>query len=156
MPFLHTTTKQEIKQSRREKRRCKKTYPDWKDDEFNCGPLKFIWGVISPDDTTATTPSFNSMNDIEVYYNRDTQKYLLCVETYYLFQTPEEEIEYLEKLQKLFGEYLKNNKIKVNKKNYDLFSYRDGELFIANSIDALYFSFKIFVHGYKDLKRSRK
>ena len=44
---LNKITKKELIKAEKEKKRCQRLYLDWKDDEYNCGPLKFIWGVIS-------------------------------------------------------------------------------------------------------------
>jgi hypothetical protein len=148
--------KKELIHSKKERKRCKKMYPDWKDDEYNCGPLKFIWGIVSEDNLGAPNPSFYSLNDLDIYYNRDTRKFLLSIETIYRFDTAEEEIAYLEKLQAKFTEYIKGQKIVFRKANFSLLPYANGELFSADSIEQLYFNFKLFVHGYKDLKRSRK
>jgi hypothetical protein len=142
--------------SKKEKKRCKKTYPDWADDEYNCGPLKFIWGVMSDDNLCATVPSFYTMNDLDICYNRDTKKYLLGLETIYRFDDAGYEIAYLEELLLAFTKYVKEQKLKVRNADFGLYPFSTGELFIADSIEQLYFNFKLFVHGYKDLKRSRK
>ena len=34
-------------------RKMMKKYPDYKDDEYNCGDLKFIWGIKSWEDLTS-------------------------------------------------------------------------------------------------------
>lgn len=160
MPYLFEKidkiSRQEFVKSKKEMKRCKKMYPDWEDNEFNCGPLKFIWGVLSEDNIRPCEPSFYSLNDIDICYNRDTKKYLLGIETIYLFETAEEEIEYLERLLKEFTKYTKETHRKYRKNDFGLKPLSHGELFVADSIEELYFNFKLFVHGYKDLKRSRK
>ena len=149
---LNKTTREELKKSKKEKRRCKKLYDDWEDNEYNCGPLKFIWGVKSYDDHTAVNVNFYSMNDIEIDYNRDTHKYLLSIETIYLFKSQQERINYLEKLLENFKNYLyENNLFNLAFDPHLLYLYNNGELFIADNLTELYYKFKIFVTGYKDL-----
>lgn len=156
MTFTDKNTRQEIKRGKKEARRCKKLYPDWEDNEFNCGPLKFIWGVISHDDMTATVPSFYSMNDLDICYNRDTKKYLLGLETIYSFLDTGYELQYLEDLLAAFTKFMKDTKRKVTSADLTLLPFSMGELFIADSIEELYLNFKLFVRGYVDLKRRRK
>ena len=53
--------KKELKNGLKEKKRCQKLYDDWVDNEFNMGPLKFIFAVTS---IKNQTPSFNTLNDL--------------------------------------------------------------------------------------------
>lgn len=71
---LRRQLKKQQKQYKKEKARCAKTYPDWKDDEFNTLDLKFIWGIL-PKGSNEGTPSWNTLNDAVVYYNRQNKKY---------------------------------------------------------------------------------
>ena len=149
---LYSSTKNELKKAKKEKARCKKIYPDWKDDEYNCGPLKFIWGVKSHDDLTANGVNFYSMNDIDIVYNRDTKMYLLGIETIYLFESHKYRIEYLNNLLDEFREYLyKNNLFEVDINPQHLYLYNNGEMFISDNLTDLYYKFKIFVKGYENL-----
>lgn len=55
--------------SNKEKKRCKKLYKDWVDDEFNCGPNKFIFGVMNEGNKYLNAPqnkivSFYTLNDL--------------------------------------------------------------------------------------------
>ncbi len=63
-----------------------KLYPDYKEDEYNCGSLKFIWGIKSWDDLTGKDSNIYTMNDIDITYNRKEKKYYLGIETAYLFK----------------------------------------------------------------------
>lgn len=44
----------------------KKKYPDYIDDEYNCGNLKFIWGIKSYDDMSSSDANMWTMNDIDI------------------------------------------------------------------------------------------
>ena len=62
-------------------RKLKKLYPDYNgDDAYNCGTLKFIWGVKSWDCLTSADACIYTMNDIDICYDRETEKYMLGVE----------------------------------------------------------------------------
>ena len=61
----------------KEKQRCMQEYPDWKDDEFNCLDNKFIWGVKAKTDQSGKEPSFTTLNDIQIYYNRKSKLFFL-------------------------------------------------------------------------------
>ena len=89
---LLRNTKRDIKHALQEKKRCKKQYPDWEDNEYNCGPLKYIWGVQS-DGQDAT--NFYQLTDLDIYYNRDTHKYMLGIETIYIFDSNQARMDYL-------------------------------------------------------------
>ena len=149
---LDKITKNELKRAKKEKIRCQKMYSDWKDDEYNCGPLKFIWGIKSADDFTSNGANFYTMNDINISYNRDTHKYLLDLETIYQFNNVKEKKIYLENLLDEFREYLyRENFFEVNFDPHLLYLYNNGEMFVADSLTELYYKFRIFVEGFKNL-----
>ena len=143
-------TRKEIKQAEKEKKRCAKQYSDWKDDEYNCGPLKFIWGLKSYDDLSSCDVNFYSMNDIDIYFNRDTQKYILGIETIFKFESQDHRIKYLERLLKAFKEYM-SGKFDSTFDPHNLYLYNDGNFFQASSLTELYYKFEIFVTGYSQL-----
>lgn len=144
---LDKQTRAELKQATKEKKRCMKLYKDWKDDEYNCGPLKYLFGVL-PNNEFAT--NWHQLTDLDVYYNRDTKRYMLGIETIYKFETIENSIKYLDNLCNRFYDYLKNN-FDPNVNPFNLYTYNDGNLFQAESLSELYYKFKIFVEGYKHL-----
>ena len=149
---LHKETRKEIKAAEKEKKRCQKLYADWKDDEYNCGPLKYIWGIKSYDDLTLSEPNFYTLNDLDIYYNRDNKLYMLDLETIYSFETVADRINYLNRLLDTFREYMSTNKLFES--NYDpffLYVYNYGKMFEAESLTELYYKFKIFVTGYSNL-----
>lgn len=150
--MLNMQLKKELKNAKKEMKRCKKQYPDWENNEYNCGPLKFIWGIKSQDDLTSCNVNFYSMNDIDVVYNRDTHKYLLGIETIFEPKSIDAKIKYLNNLLEKFKFYLKENeKFDCNFNPHSLYLYNSGELFIADSLTALYYKFKLFVKGFENL-----
>lgn len=144
--------RKELKMAKKEKRRCKKLYADWKDDEFNCGPLKFIFGVKSKDDLSDNNVSTHTLNDLDIFYNRDTKKYLLNIETIYEWSDSNSKVNYLSLLLENFKVFLlENNLFDFNFDPYILYIYNDGNLFISDNLTELYYKFKIFVVGYTNL-----
>jgi len=133
-------------------KKYKRLYPDYVDDEYNCGSLKFIWGVTSWDDLTGKDASLFTMNDIDIIYDRDSKLYMLGIETAWIFDGNEEEIkksecEYLRQLLDAFSKFMDDNNYS---KNYDVCLYVFGSSTknSAESIEKLYFNFKVFVEGY--------
>lgn len=149
---LNKETKEDLRRSKKEKKRCQKLYADWKDNECNCGPLKYIWGIKSYDDLTLSEPNFYTLTDLDIYYNRDNKLYMLDLETIYSFETIADRINYLNRLLDTFRDYMVTNKLFDS--NYDpffLYRYNDGKMFEAESLTELYYKFKLFVTGYSNL-----
>ena len=159
-------TSKELKKANKEKKRCKKMYKDWVDNEFNCGPNKFIFGIISDDNKNIShapqdgTPSFYTLNDLQIYYNRDTEKYILDIDSYgygvKIGVTP-----YLTELLKQFREFVETqeNGLKINYLIDDnIFEYLGdmSNYWQADNLITLYSKFYIFVYGYKQLCRNKK
>ena len=61
----------------REKARCRRTYPDYLDNEFNMLDNLFIWGYNT---NPKVTPSFLSWDDAYIYYNRATKRYYMSID----------------------------------------------------------------------------
>ena len=126
-------------------------FPDWEDNEYNCGNLKFIWGIKSYDDLTSMPANFYTMNDIDITYSRKSKLYSLGIETSYLFDNGKfGEAEYLNNLLQKFTEFMQENNYKTNEP-YDLWMEMPDINMFAESIPELYTNFKIFVEGYKAL-----
>ena len=149
--------KKELKHNLKEKKRCQKLYNDWVDNEFNMGPLKFIFAVTSNTNNYLNNikdqlPSFNTLNDLLIYYNRDTKKYLLNIEIGYN-KKDESDIDYLFRLNHEFQVFMDQQGKSVN-----LFGNLDSKLFnfinndmdywIADTLEELYYKFYVFVSGY--------
>jgi len=133
--------------SRLYNRRMKRLYPDYADDEFNAGELKFIWGIKSADDVCPGPPCFWSMNDLDIWYDRKEKQFGIGAETIYWFKSVEAECGYYLGLLGKFTEYMvQNNYPTTYRFDFRLPGYQLQ--LKASSITELYTSFKIFVIGY--------
>ena len=133
-------------------RKMMKKYPDYKDDEYNCGELKFIWAVKSWDDLSGKEANINTMNDIEIDYDRKNDEYILSFETVYLFKDGKAgEVKYFEDLLDAFTKFMVDNNYKVDEPFF--FWTASDNLWRAESIPLLYTQFRLFVKGYKSLYR---
>lgn len=131
---------------------------DWL-DEFNNDytenkEMKFIWGLISCDDISASKPNLLTMNDIDLIYLKDEKKYILGIETMYYFNSKQEEKKYLQYLLDSFTDWMINNEYNIN---LTLSPYGDFvELFSEgininthfDTIESAYRTFYILVNGY--------
>lgn len=138
---MNKVLKKELKTGKLEKRRCAKQYPDWKDDEFNCGPLKYIWGV-----SDAKNPSFCTVNDMDIYYNRDNGLYFLDLDKTKEYPNTDSYLRYLEIIYDDFHKYMDG---KVDNSNPYKIDY--SNLFSGNSLTELYYKYKVYVNGIKNL-----
>jgi hypothetical protein len=134
----------ELQRTKEEKRRCAELYSDWKDDKYNCGPNKFIWG-LTVDEKTAE--SFEDLTTVLVYYNRDTKNYFLQLDL--------EMIKDLGRAKLLMLFWLQGHAEKITRN--DIYSvdstvFNDGIPFRAATLSELYLQFRIFVNGYLDVK----
>lgn len=137
--------------TKRKVKRLTKMYPDYADDEYNSGDLKFIWGVKSRDDLSkSSVANMYTLNDATIVYNRRDKTYSLLIETAYWFDTKIDEVNYLENLLAKFREFMITNRYDTN------FPYRfwmspATANMLADTIPELYTEFRIFVEGYKVL-----
>lgn len=126
-------------------------YPDYEDNEYNCGSLKFIWGIKSWDDLSGSDANMWTMNDIEIDFDRDTSEYVLGVETVYQFRNGKiSEVEYLTRLLSAFTEYMTDNNYNMDEP-FNFWSCQSVNLWRAKDIPTLYTQFRLFVGGYKVL-----
>lgn len=128
-------------------KKYKKQWPDYVDNGYNLGPLKFIWGVKSGDCLVHGDADLNTMNDLDITFNRDTGKYTLGIETIYYFDSKQYECEYYKELLDKFTQYMHYNGLKIRKKYNPIFWGSEFN-FEADTIEDLYIQFKIFVIGY--------
>lgn len=132
-----------------ESQKCKRLYLDYEDNAYNCGSLKFIWGITSHDELTSETANLYTMNDIDITYDRKTKEYILGVETAYMFEgnRKQGECEYLKRLLELFTKLMDDNDYS---KEFDmcLFMIEPSISMSAETIEELYVKFKIYADGY--------
>lgn len=123
-------------------------YPDWKDDEYNCGEMKFVWGVKSFDDLSSAPACMHTLNDIDIIYDRKHKDYYLGIETAYIFTNKLAEVEYVNKLLAVFTDFMEKNNYDTNQ-SYCFFMNNFNMELKAKSIPELYTMFRIVVEGYK-------
>ena len=109
--------------------------------------MKFIWGVKSWDDLSGHDACIYTMNDIDIIYDKKEKKYMLGIETAYMFKTHAAECEYLQDCLKAFTKFMDDNGLEKNKP-YLLFFSNPCTSMEAESIEELYTNFKIFVDGF--------
>ena len=126
----------------------KKKYPDWEDNEYNNGALKFIWGVKSADCLSSDSANFYTMNDIQIIYDRKSKIYTLSVESIYQFDSHQDEAEYFSKLLDYFTDFMKENNYDMDDPYY-IFAWAPAIVTASSKISELYTMFRIFVEGYK-------
>ena len=137
------------------KYRLRLQHSDFEDNEYNCGNLQFVWGVKSPDDISAQVATFYTMNDLDIIYDRESNEYLLGIETIYSFSEGSKgEIKYLENLLERFTEFMEENRYIPTEDKLCLYRIESGEPWRAETILDLYIRFKVFVNGYKSVFRS--
>jgi hypothetical protein len=130
-------------------RKYKNLYPDWEDNEYNCGDAKHIWGVKSWDDLSGKDCNFYTMNDIDITYDRKTKQYSLGIETAYMFQDniKKGECKYMRQLLDAFTKFMNDNGYS-KEDNCRLFMSNPSIRTSAESIEELYTNFRIFVEGF--------
>lgn len=133
-------------------RSMKRKYPDWEDNEYNCGALKFIWGVKSAHCLSSENANLHTINDIDIVYSRETKRYYLNIETSYLFEEGQvgqaEYAEYLDGLLNEFTKFMEKNKHDIGKP-CTFFQTVPVIECVSDNIPDLYSQFRIFVEGFK-------
>lgn len=126
----------------------KKKYPDYENNEYNIGHLKYVWGIKSFSDLTKGNKShFYSMSDIDIIYDRKNKLYSLGIETAYLFDDQKKICDYLKELLNVFTKFMDERGYSKDK----LFPFFFGSPTLSmtsDSIEGLYTNFRIFVEGY--------
>lgn len=77
---MNKLTKKELKFWKKYNKKLAKKYPDFKEDEYNIGVNKFIYGINR--DFTSENTSFDTPNLLDIYYNREDKKYYCNIDSY--------------------------------------------------------------------------
>lgn len=132
-------------------------YDDYNEDFTENSSMKFIWGLKSYDDLSSCDANLETMNDIDLIYLKDEKKYILGVETAYMFNSKETEKEYFKVLLDKFTKWMKEQGYNTNS---TLNPYGDMcEIFTKgininthfDTIEDAYRTFKLLVNGYLTL-----
>ena len=113
--------------------------------------FKFIWGVERWDDLTGKDANMWTMNDIDITYDKKDKKYMLGIETAYMFESHADECEYLRDCLDAFTKYMDDNGLKKNEP-YMLYMNNPCISMETDTIEELYTNFKIFVDGFCNQK----
>lgn len=117
------------------------------DSSLENDEIKFIWGIKSFDDLSNSEVNLYTMNDIDIVYDKENKKYMLGIETAYIFKDHEAECNYLKACLKAFTKYMNDNGLKIDVP-FMLFMNDTCINMEAESIEDLYTNFKIFVDGF--------
>lgn len=91
-----------------EKRRCARTYPDWKDDEYNDLDYKFIWG-LSHNPKAESYASFHTWNKAALIFDRRAKEYILELDTtFFDNEINAHYIRYINEIREAFNQHFKD------------------------------------------------
>jgi hypothetical protein len=119
------------------------------DDDF-----KFIWGIKSYDDLCSAECGLQTMNDFDIIYLKNENKYIMGLETIYMFDSKQAEYCYLKAILDHFTKYMINCGLNVEKCSYGLYNVFTESISMNkhyDSIEDCYWSFRIMVNGYCNL-----
>jgi hypothetical protein len=125
---------------------------DGYDDPYENEIIKFIWGVKSWDDLCDSDACLYTMNDIDLIYLKDQKKYILELETIFMFDKEEHKIDYLESCLDAFTKFMVENGYNTEVKPHwwDVFGKGMNEHF--DSIEECYGMFKMLVNAYCNMR----
>lgn len=133
-----------------------KSYEEDYISEYETQDFLFIWGIISYDDLTSNKANLYTMNDLDLIYYKDENKYSLSVETIYLFNNKSAQYGYMQSLLDEFTKWMNENNYDTTKE-FTLFEvFTDGISINTkfNSIEEAYAAFKMMVNGYCSMKKN--
>ncbi len=133
--------------------------------------FEFIWGILSGDSlSNCQKADLYTMNDFDIVYNKKEQKYYGSIETIYGFPNGiKGTIAYLKNILSLFEKWLKENNYNIYITNpCDIYEPIDPDYHLVfqgwnsfdetpyDSIEELYFHFKVLVKGYEALLKENQ
>ena len=117
-------------------------------DPYEDDVMKFIWGVKSWDDLTDSDACLYTMNDIDLIYLKDENKYILGIETIFEFDKEEHKLGYLAGCLDAFEKFMVENGYNTEVKPYWSDVFMRGMSTHFDSIEECYAMFKLLVNGY--------
>ena len=142
---------------KREEKITEQYYNDYNEDFTENSSMKFIWGLKSYDDLSSYDANLETMNDIDLIYLKNEKKYILGVETAYMFNSKEAEKEYFKTLLDKFTKWMEeqgyntNSTLNTYDDIYEIFSGCININTHFNTIEDAYRTFKLLVNGYLTL-----
>ena len=154
--ITHLKVKKILREIARERKRCAKQYPDWRDDEFNNLDDKFIWGCPPEGKPSDTPTSFNTWDDAYIYFNRADGLYYMEIDTGFYNGVwnedfAQDEIDRLHHIKHCLEKYMYKNQIPRTGK---LFPFKNPEL-CGNSVTELYLKLCVMIEGYTRMMEYR-
>ena len=118
--------------------------------EYETTSRKFIWGIMSWDCLSSNHANLDTMNDIDLIYLKDEDKYILSIETIYYFEEEKYKLEYLKGCLSAFTKFMEENKYDTDNKLYWMNIFSGGLSMNKHfdSIEDCYSTFKMLVRGY--------
>lgn len=110
--------------------------------------MKFIWGIKSWDDLSGSDACLHTMNDIELDYFKDKNKYILSIETIFEFEKEEYKLSYINRCLDAFTKFMVENGYNTEVKPHWWDVFGDGMNTYFDSIEECYGMFKLLVNGY--------
>ena len=145
---MKSWSSEQIEKAKLEKERCSKIYSDWKDDEYNMGPLKFIFAVPVH---CYEIPSFCSLNKFIIYYNRDNGIYFADVDVEAGLKNSSDIYCQLNNILEEFEEFISKEYKNINKEKCIGYLKKIGseDYLQDESLLNLYYKFYTFVNFLK-------
>ena len=125
---MNKLTKRELKFWKKYNKKLAKKYPDFKEDEYNVGVNKFIYGINR--DYTSENTSFDTPNLLDIYYNREDKKYYCTVDAF------EININDIQKIKELLKKEFEIEENLLFNENY--FSMLDNGVTSENLLSLVY------------------
>ena len=114
--------------------------------------IEFVWGVRASDnDCSFEKAEMNSLNDLDIYYCKSSQKYSIFVETIYDFIGGRSgETQYMIHMLNAFTQWMEDNNLDTNKKLslHDIFTKGLNINSEFDSLEQLYSTLKFLVAGF--------
>ena len=119
-------------------------------DEYETQDTKWIWGLKSYDDLSGKEACMHTMNDIDIIYLKNENKYVLGIETIYMFDDEHGKYSYIKYLLDKFTEFMEQNGYDTTKEFclYKVFTEGININTHFDSIEDCYAAFKMFVNGF--------
>ena len=117
--------------------------------EYETTTMKHIFGVVSYDDLTSNHANLYTMNDLDLTYLKDKKKYILGVETIYMFKNKNGDKEYMKQLLDIFTKWMIENKHEIKSPClWEVFTDGWNINTEFDTIEDAYAMFKLLVEGY--------
>jgi hypothetical protein len=134
-----------------------KKYEEYYINENETEDMLYVWGIKSYDDLTpGNVANMYTMNDLDLIYHKDINKYSLGIETIYSFSSENGQYGYMQSLLDEFTKWMEDNNYNTNRE-FALFEvFTDGISIKSkfNSIEEAYAAFKMMVNGFCSLQNN--